>query len=217
MDKTALLAAYEKNAELEQFALGLTTLGYDLLGSAGTARFLNEKGITIRDVADVVGEPILGHRVVTLDRRIYAALLARYGNEEDLAELERLGVPLIDLVFVTLYPLGDELANPELTFDSVIEKTDIGGPTLLRAAAKGGRIVVSSPAQFDRVLEVLGSSRDANPWREAGFMRQFLSGLAAEAEQCVAEYAALSARFHRTVADGDFPHYWRRRAAERPS
>jgi phosphoribosylaminoimidazolecarboxamide formyltransferase / IMP cyclohydrolase len=199
----ALLSAYNKDVALRDFAEDLVGEGWKLLASSGTKKFLDQHGIPSDDVADMVGEPMLGHRVVTLDRKIYAALLARLDNKEDLVELRRIGVEPISLVYVDLYPLAAELENPKRTFDSIIEKTDIGGPTLLRAAAKGRRFVVSSPEQFQRVLAVM-QSEDPNPIRRAKFMTAFLSGLAAEAETKVAEYAALSAKFHQTVADGNF-------------
>src|SRR3989344_2688764 len=134
MSKTALLASYEKNAPLLRLGKVLTENGWALLGSAGTAKYLNENNIPCRDVAEIVGAPILGHRVVTLSREIYAGLLA--STKEDFAELERLNIPNIDLVYVNLYPLEKETQNPQAMPDSVLEKTDIGGPTLLRAAAQ---------------------------------------------------------------------------------
>src|SRR5690349_1398762 len=116
VQKTALLSAYDKTG-LEEFAFKLVSLGWNLLGSAGTAKYLNEKGIKTRDVAEIVGPPILGHRVVTLSRELHAALLATE-SVEDQAELDRLGVPRIDLVYVNLYPLEAEVAKEDCTLDS---------------------------------------------------------------------------------------------------
>src|SRR3989344_1889605 len=144
--KTALIAVSKKEG-IEEFAQALYDMGWDLIASDGTCRHLAAHGIKSKNVAEIVGAPILGHRVVTLSREIHAALLAE-DTPEDNAELERLGIPRIDLVYVDLYPLVEEIAKTERTILSVIEKTDIGGPTLLRSAAKGRRIVVSSPLQF---------------------------------------------------------------------
>lgn len=189
--KTALLTSYEKDDALLSLANTLTEAGWGLLGSAGTAKYLEERGVPCRDVAEIVGAPILGHRVVTLSRELHAALLS---ITEDAAELARLGVPKIDLVYVTLYPLEEAIAagkGPE----EIIEKTDIGGPTLLRSAAKGRRLALSSPSQIPEVVAwVKGGESEAE--REKLVVR-----LAAAAERRAAEYAAASAS------------YWEQRAA----
>ena len=186
--KTALLSAYQKTDELADFALALKERGWDILASAGTKKFLAEKGVESTDVASIVGEPILGHRVVTLSREIHAGLLARPEDED---ELRRLRIRCIDLVYVDLYPLEEEIAKPDATEDSVIEKTDIGGPTMLRSAAKGRRIVLSSPRQFKEALGYIDGGRED---------RKYLAKLAAEAEQIVARYCSVSAAFMMQVA-----------------
>ncbi|OHA34173.1 MAG: hypothetical protein A2928_04710 [Candidatus Taylorbacteria bacterium RIFCSPLOWO2_01_FULL_45_15b] len=190
--RTALLSAYNKDG-LDEFADTLKKRNWDLLASAGTKKFLGQQGIEARDVADLVGVPILGHRVVTLSREIHAALLAQ-DTPEDNAELERLGIPRIDLVYVDLYPLVEEIAKTERTILSVIEKTDIGGPTLLRSAAKGRRIVVSSPLQFKWVLE----NMDRTDYHD--YDTRFISKLVAEAEETVSRYCRASASFHAKIA-----------------
>src|SRR3989344_7049763 len=145
--KTALLASYEKDEHVVKLGRLLLDNSWNILASAGTAKFLNENKITARDVSEIVGPPILGHRVVTLSRELHAGLLA---TDADQAELDKLGVPRIDLVYVTLYPLEKTIAD-SASPEQVLEKTDIGGPTLLRAAAKGRRIVLSSPSQIDEL------------------------------------------------------------------
>src|SRR5665213_2941765 len=97
--KTALLASYGKDAALLRLGKMLAGKKWQLLGSAGTAKYLNENGVPCRDVAEKIGAPILGHRVVTLSREIYAGLLA--ATPEDFAELEKQGITSIDLVYVT--------------------------------------------------------------------------------------------------------------------
>src|SRR3989344_5248469 len=143
MQRTALVTSYEKNEAVVRLAKMLVANGWNILGSARTTSYLKENGIACKDVADIVGPPILGHRVVTLSLEIYAGLLA--STKEDSAELERLHISNIDLVYVNLYPLEKETQNPQATPESVLEKTDIGGPTLLRAAAKGRRLALSNP------------------------------------------------------------------------
>lgn len=191
--KTALLASYEKDEALLRLGKLLIENGWSLMGSAGTAKYLNQNKIPCRDVASIVGAPILGHRVVTLARKVYASLLA--STAEDYQELDRIGVTPINLVYVTLYPLEATIADPRSKPEDVIEKTDIGGPTLLRAAAKGRRLALSSPHQID-MLEawIRGGYKESE--REA-----LVTKLAAAAERRVAEYVDASAR------------YWEQRAA----
>lgn len=195
--KTALLSVYNKTGVVE-FAQRLRELGFNIIASGGTAKALACAGIEVKDVADIVGEPILGHRVVTLSREIHAALLAK-NIEADNAELVWLGIPRIDLVYVNMYPLAEEIANPERTLESVIEKTDIGGPTMLRSAAKGRRIVMCEPSQIPEVLKEIEGS---------GFMfdgeidEKFISRLVSEVEEAVSLYCHTSSQFHREFSQG---------------
>ncbi len=184
--KTALLASYEKDEALERLGRLLVKSEWAILGSAGTARYLNDRGITCRDVAEIVGPPILGHRVVTLSRELHAGLLA---TESDEAELQKLGVPRIDLVYVTLYPLEKTIADPAATPEDVIEKTDIGGPTLLRAAAKGRRLVLSDPSQIETLETWMNAGSPENE-RDA-----LITRLVASAERKVSNYVDASARY----------------------
>ncbi|MDP3965181.1 MAG: hypothetical protein Q8Q13_00065 [bacterium] len=185
--KAALLTSYAKDEPLLRLAKILAKNGWNILGSAGTVSFLKENGVPCKDVADIVGPPILGHRVVTLSREIYAGLLA--ATKEDFAELERLHISNIDLVYVNLYPLEKETQNPQATPESVLEKTDIGGPTLLRAAAKGRRLALSNPSQID-VLEAWFAKGSPEAERE-----QLALQFATEAERRVADYVSVSADY----------------------
>ena len=183
--RTALLASFEKDAALVRLGKMVTGAGWQLLGSAGTAKYLKENDIECRDVAEIVGAPILGHRVVTLSRELHAGLLS---TDADAAELEKLRVPRIDLVYVTLYPLEKTIADGG-TPAEVIEKTDIGGPTLLRAAGKGRRLVLSDPSQIDLLEDWLsrGAKEDER--------ERLVTRLAAAAERRVADYVDASARY----------------------
>lgn len=198
LPKTALLSAFNKDG-VEDFARRLKEMGWNLLASAGTAKFLAERGIPARNIAEIVGPPILGHRVVTLSRELHAGLLAQ-DTAEDRAELERIGAPFIDLVYVDLYPLQKEIANPGRTLQSVIEKTDIGGPTMLRSAAKGRRLVVSNPSQFPAIFQFLraGGVEECPP----AVLESFISALVWAAEDLVADYVKASALFHREICGG---------------
>ncbi|MBI2612839.1 hypothetical protein HYW59_03480 [Candidatus Kaiserbacteria bacterium] len=187
----ALLASYEKDSNLLRLGKLLKENDWGLIGSAGTAKYLNDNGIPCRDVSEIVGKPILGHRVVTLSRELHAALLA--ATPEDFKELKTLGVEPIDLVYVTLYPLEKMIAGgagPE----EVIEKTDIGGPTLLRSAAKGRRLALSAPSQISEVEAWLagGAKEDERT--------KLAEKFAASAERRVAEYVAKSAEYSENRA-----------------
>lgn len=202
MKKTALLSVYDKTGIVE-FGQALVNLGWQLYSSGGTAEALTTAGVPVTDVADLVGgEAILGHRVVTLSREVHAGLLAKL-IDKDLIELEKLGVPFIDLVCVDLYPLAEEIAKPDATSESVIEKTDIGGPTMLRSGAKGRRIVICLPEQRQRVIDWLKAGEpDAQDHRNR---------LAAKAEMVVSGYCLDSARY---TSDGRYDGFLGKRVLE---
>jgi len=184
--KTALLSVSDKNG-LPQFAKELVKRGWNLLSSGGTAKTILAAGIPVRDVGEIVGAPILGHRVVTLSREIHAGLLARKDNAEDMATLKRIGAPYIDLVCVDMYPLHEEIAKPDSTLTSVVEQTDVGGPTMLHSGAKGERFVICDPKYRTKFIK----------WLDAGCPDEvaFREALAAHAEATVAEYCLTSARY----------------------
>lgn len=183
----ALISVFDKNGIVE-FAQGLAKLNWHIYASGGTAQKLRDAGVEVTDIADLVGgEAILGHRVVTLSREVYAGILADKTKAEDMDELKRLNIPTIDLVCVDMYPLEEEIAKSGATVHDVIERTDIGGPTLLRAAAKGRRIVLSAGDQREDVLAWLNAGKPD----EADFLEQ----LAARAEYEVTRYTLTLAQY----------------------
>lgn len=185
--KNALLSVYNKKGIVE-FAGSLVELGWTLYSSGGTAKAIAAASIPVQDVSTLVGgEAILDHRVVTLSREVHAGLLAR-PIDVDIAELESLGIPWLDLVCVDMYPLKEEIAKPECTAESVINKTDIGGPTMLRSAAKGRRIVMCDPDDREHVIQWI---KDGEINRE-----EYISELVAKAEATVADYCLASASYH---------------------
>lgn len=154
----AILSVHDKTGILE-FASGLAALGWELLASGGTARLLRENGLPVTEVADYTQSPeILGGRVKTLHPAIHGGLLAR-PTEADHQQLLGLGWDFIDLVAVNLYPFEQTIAKPGVTYAEVIENIDIGGVTLIRAAAKNHERVtlVCDPADYAAVLAELGS------------------------------------------------------------
>ena len=184
----ALLSVYDKTGIVE-FAKGLADLGWQIYASGGTAKALEDAGIKVSDVSELVGgEAILGHRVVTLSREISAGLLADKNISADIKEMTSLGLPIIDLVCVDMYPIEEAIAESRDDKNEVILKTDIGGPTMLRSAAKGGRIVLSHADQRQPVLDWLN---DGKPDESV-----FINELCARAEYEVARYVMTSAKFH---------------------
>ena len=154
----AILSVHDKTG-LAAFAAGLHELGWKLLASGGTARSIREAGLPVQEVAEYTGSPeILGGRVKTLHPAIHGGLLAR-PTAGDQAELHDLGWDYIDLVAVNLYPFDQTVAKPGATLEEAVENIDIGGVTLIRAAAKNHARVtlVCDPADYSQVLQELES------------------------------------------------------------
>ncbi|MBX4210675.1 hypothetical protein KW783_01760 [Candidatus Parcubacteria bacterium] len=190
MKQAALLTAFDKTG-LEDFAASLLVLDWDLYASQGTVKYLNNHGITdVRDVSSIVGDPILGHKVVTLSRELSAAVLGGDTLEEEV-ELAKLGVPKIRLVYANLYPTRTEIERAGQTVESVKEKTDIGGPAILRAAAKAGRIVLCRQREFPIVLKLLQGKYRANPDTEQKIcygLASIVHGELAKDDEALADY-----------------------------
>jgi phosphoribosylaminoimidazolecarboxamide formyltransferase/IMP cyclohydrolase len=159
----ALISVYDKTG-LVPFARGLAELGFELVASGGTAAALGEAGVAVTRVDDVTGSPeLLGGRVKTLHPRIHAGILARRERADDVASLEEHGIELFDLVCVNLYPFEVAVDRPELDEAELVENIDIGGPALLRAAAKNFAYVtaVCRPADYGLVLDALRAEAGA--------------------------------------------------------
>jgi len=157
MAPTALLSVSNKEG-LVPLAEGLLEAGYQLISSGGTAAALKAAGLEVTKVAEHTGAPeILGGRVKTLHPRIHGGILARRCEPSHQADLEAQGIAPIDVVVVNLYPFRETVANPEVAFDTAIENIDIGGPAMVRAAAKNHAdvVVLTSPSQYGPFLECL--------------------------------------------------------------
>lgn len=153
---TAILSVHNKSG-LAEFAKGLADLGWSLLASGGTANLLRDHRLPVTEVADYTKSPeILGGRVKTLHPAVHGGLLAR-PTHEDHEQLLRLGWDYIDLVAVNLYPFEETIARPDVTYADAIENIDIGGVTLIRAAAKNHERVtlVCDPSDYNVILEEL--------------------------------------------------------------
>jgi phosphoribosylaminoimidazolecarboxamide formyltransferase / IMP cyclohydrolase len=155
MIKQALISVSDKSGIVD-FARSLSALGVKILSTGGTAKLLAEAGLSVTEVADYTGFPeMLDGRVKTLHPKVHGGLLARRDLPEHMAALETHGIPTIDLVVVNLYPFVATVSKEECTLEDAIENIDIGGPTMLRSAAKNHRdvTVVVDPADYAAVLE----------------------------------------------------------------
>jgi phosphoribosylaminoimidazolecarboxamide formyltransferase/IMP cyclohydrolase len=160
----AILSVHNKTG-LVEFAAGLAHLGWTLLASGGTARLLREKGLSVTEVADYTGSPeILGGRVKTLHPAVHGGILART-SESDQRDLDAHNWDYIDLVAVNLYPFEETIAREGVTFEDAIENIDIGGVTLIRAAAKNHERVtlLIDPADYPGVLAELSEQGSTSP------------------------------------------------------
>jgi phosphoribosylaminoimidazolecarboxamide formyltransferase/IMP cyclohydrolase len=153
----ALLSVSDKTG-IGDLGRGLAARGFELVSTGGTARALTEAGLAVTAVSDLTGVPeMMDGRVKTLHPALHGGILARRDRPDDLAALDRLGIGLVDVVVVNLYPFAKAAANPATPFDALVEEIDIGGPSLVRAAAKNFRsvLVVVNPADYPRLLQAL--------------------------------------------------------------
>ncbi len=151
----ALISVSDK-AGVAEFARALAGLGVQILSTGGTAKLLEKEGIRATEVSAHTGFPeMLDGRVKTLHPKIHGGILARRDSREHMAAIEKAGIAPIDLIVVNLYPFQATVADPDCTLENAIENIDIGGPAMLRAAAKnyGGVAVVVDPADYAKVLE----------------------------------------------------------------
>jgi phosphoribosylaminoimidazolecarboxamide formyltransferase / IMP cyclohydrolase len=202
--RRALLSVSEKRGILE-FAQGLAELGVEVVSTGGTARELQSGGLQVRPVEDLTGFPeMMDGRVKTLHPRLYAGLLAVRDSEEHLRAAAEHGIEPVDLVCVNLYPFEQTLARGAAPAE-VVENIDIGGPTMIRAAAKNHAFaaVVVDPGDYGGVLAEL---------RESGGLLSLSTRerLAATAFALTARYdAAISTWFSQRTYGEDFPPHWR--------
>lgn len=196
--KRAFLSVFDKTGIVE-FALGLSGLGFELLSTGGTQKALEQAGVPVTNVSDITGFPeCLDGRVKTLHPAIHAGILAMRGSEDHMAQVKQLGVGLIDIVAVNLYPFKATISKPDVTLEDAIENIDIGGPTMLRAAAKNWQDVASivDPADYTRVLSEL---------KDGGVSRETKFDLCVKVFEHTAAYDALISGYLRQQNGGGYP------------
>ncbi len=155
--KTALISVYDKTGVVE-FAKGLTELGIKIISTGGTAKLIADEGIKVTKVEEITGFPeMMNGRVKTLHPKIHAGILADRSKPEHLSALKEQNIEPIDLVCVNLYPFVKVTSQPDCTLERAIENIDIGGPTMIRAAAKNHNsvVVITSPGSYEYILSQL--------------------------------------------------------------
>jgi len=161
--RRALISVYDKTDALA-FAKGLADLSIEIISTGGTAKLLRENGIDCVDVADITGVPeMLDGRVKTLHPFIHGAILAKRDNLSHMGQLEKMKIQPIDLIVINLYPFEKAIQQHDTTLDEALENIDIGGPTMIRAAAKNfpDVAVVTSVDQYDEILDELKNNSGA--------------------------------------------------------
>src|ERR1700728_1340817 len=196
----ALLSVTDKTG-LVDFARKLTVLGVELVSTGGTAKLLRDSGIAVKDISELTGFPeMLDGRVKTLHPKVHGGILHRRENPAHRTAVAEHGILPIDMVVVNLYAFEKTAAKPNVLFDDLIENIDIGGPSMIRSAAKNFQdvAVVTSPSDYDQIAEELarsgGELSSATRWR-----------LAQKAFATTAAYdSAIASTLERVSANGRF-------------
>ena len=217
--RRALLSVSDKSG-LIPFATGLVEQGFEILSTGGTATALRKAGLAVTDVADVTGFPeIMDGRVKTLHPNIHGGLLARRDNDSHLASMQEQGIAGIDLLAVNLYPFEKQRATTD-DFATLVEYIDIGGPAMLRAAAKNHEFVtvLCDPADYDGVIAELADTGDVTPAtrrrlaarvfvRTAAYDRAIADWMEhSDAEDGFGESMNLAGRRRQELRYGENPH-----------
>ncbi len=152
--RRALISVFDKTG-IDEFAGALAEMGVEIISSGGTAKAIESAGVKVRYVQEWTGFPeMLGHRVVTLHPKVHGSILASRDDPQHRADIEKYGLEPVDLVCVGLYPFEQAIAKEGCTLADAVEMIDIGGPTLVRAAAKNHKFVtiVTDASQYEAVL-----------------------------------------------------------------
>lgn len=201
--KNALISVSDKRGIIE-FAMGIQSLGYEIVASGGTASLLKSRGINVKEISEFTGFPeILDGRVKTLHPMVHGGILALRDRESHMEQIKIAGITPIDMVVVNLYPFEETIKKEDATFDDAIENIDIGGPALIRAAAKNflGVIVIVDPGDYGFVLNELR--------RKGDLSSELRFELAKKAFQLTARYDAAISNYLGSIDKGrrkkDFP------------
>ena len=220
MSRRALISVSDKTGIVE-FAQGLASLGFEILSTGGTSKHLQDAGVAVTDVSNVTKFPeILGGRVKTLNPLIHGGILGRPGLDSDAAEMNEHSIEPIEVVCCNLYPFEETVAKPGVTLADAVEKTDIGGPCMVRAAAKNHQYVlpVTDASQYEPVLAALKSDEVSDAFRlelaAAAFRRTaaYDSAIAtfytSQCENTDGSSLTLSYDHASSLRYGENPHQW---------
>ncbi len=172
--KNAIISVSDKNGVVE-FAKKLSELGVNILSTGGTAKALKSEGLKVTDISEYTGFPeMMDGRVKTLHPKVHGGILALRDNKEHIYSLNKHGMITIDMVVVNLYPFQKTVAKPDCSFEDAIENIDIGGPTMIRAAAKNFKyvVVVTDPSDYGKVLDELEENKDVSYETRLSFARK---------------------------------------------
>jgi len=150
---------------IEEFAKKLNEKGIEILSTGGTAKVLKEAGINVKDVSEYTGFPeMMGGRVKTLHPKVHGGILALRSDSEHMAEADKNNVEMIDIVVVNLYPFQETIAKEGVSEEEAIENIDIGGPSMIRSAAKNFQFVtvLTDSGDYEKVLEEISASGDTS-------------------------------------------------------
>ncbi len=190
----ALISVSDKNG-VAAFAAALSSLGWEIIATGGTQRLLEQEGVKTIGISEVTGFPeICDGRVKTLHPKVHGALLGRRDLPSHLQALKENGIEFIDLVCVNLYPFAATIAKPGVTMEDAVENIDIGGPSMLRSAAKNWRdvTVVCDPSDYEKVLAEIRAGGNTTP--------ETRLTLSAKAYTHTAQYDTMIARYMRAQA-----------------
>src|SRR5579872_3318242 len=212
----AVISVYDKTG-LGEFARRLAGAGVEIVSTGGTARYLREEGIKVRDVAELTGWPeMLGGRVKTLHPKIHGGILYQRGKKQDQAEAESHEIAPIDLVVVNLYPFSAVARKAGVTPEEMVENIDIGGPAMLRSAAKNfaSVAVVTDPGQYDEIASEIEKKGELSLRTRLSLARQAYARTSAYDGMITTELERLEAEEVGEAAEAQAPLELKMRDAE---
>jgi len=186
----ALISVNNKTGVAE-FAQGLADMGVEILSTGRTAKAIREAGVKVVEVADYTGSPeMLDGRVKTLHPKIHAGILFRRDQEDHIAQMTKYHLPPIDLICVDLYAFEATVAKPDVTFEEAIENIDIGGPTMLRSAAKNHAFVtvISDPEDYPKILEEMLANNCCTTYETRLALAKKVFALTCRYDQAISQY-----------------------------
>ena len=192
MKKYALISVYDKT-NIINLAKAITKAGYEIISTGGTAKFIQDANIKYIPIQDITGNPeSFDGRMKTISFEIESALLYDRNNQKHILEAKKLNIKQIDIVICNLYPFEKTIANKNVKINSAIENIDVGGPTMIRSAAKNGLIVVVDPNDYQEIISNL---------RKKQFPKKVIRYLQAKAFGHLAFYDSQIAWYFRTFLD----------------